>query len=278
MKKRLSYLGPEGTYTEEAAAGYDPNATLISCSTMTAAYNAAVAGEADEAVLPIENSLGGAVAETLDLLIHQSGLQIRSEIVLPIHHCIMAKHDTNPADVKVVYSHPQSLVQCREYLERNYPKARLVASLSNSAAVGDMQSSEETAAAIAGIRAAEIYEAHVLDREIEDNSSNATRFVVMAQADHEPTGTDKTSLCFDFNTDAPGILVVALGEFSNRSINLNKIESRPTRMGLGRYIFLVDIDGHRQDAKVVEALDALRGHASMLKVLGSYPREVSSSI
>ena len=278
MKKRLSYLGPEGTYTEEAATRYDPDATLVSYSTITAAANGVVAGEVDEAVLPIENSLGGAVAETLDLLIHQSGLQIRNEIVLPIHHCIMAKHDTSPADVTVVYSHPQSLVQCRGYLERNYPNARLVASLSNSAAVGDMQSSEETAAAIAGKRAAELYGANVLAQEIEDNPSNATRFVVMAHADHEPTGTDKTSLCFDFNSDAPGILVVALGEFSNRSINLNKIESRPTRMGLGRYIFLVDIDGHRQDAKVIEALDALRGHALMLKVLGSYPREVSSSI
>lgn len=278
MKMRLSYLGPEGTYTEEAATKYDPCADLVSCSTITAAATAVVAGEADEAVLPIENSLGGAVAETLDLLIHQSELQIRSEIVLPIHHSIMAKHDTNPEDVTVVYSHPQSLAQCRGYLERNYPNARLVASLSNSAAVGEMQSSEETAAAIAGRRAAALYEAHTLDQDIEDNHSNATRFVVMGHTDHKPTGTDKTSLCFDFDSDAPGILVVALGEFSNRNINLNKIESRPTRMGLGRYIFLVDIDGHRQDAKVVEALGALRKHASMLKVLGSYPREVSSSI
>lgn len=278
MKKRLSYLGPEGTYTEEAATKYDPDAYLVSCPTITAAANAAESGDADEAVLPIENSLGGAVAETLDLLIHQSKLQIRSEIVLPIHHCIMTKHDTNPADVSVVFSHPQSLAQCRGYLERHYPNARLVASLSNSAAVGEMQASEETAAAIAGRRAAELYQANVLDQEIEDNPSNATRFVVMGHTDHEPTGNDKTSLCFDFKSDAPGILVVALGEFSNRDLNLNKIESRPTRLGLGRYIFLVDIDGHRQDAKVVEALDALRKHVSMLKVLGSYPKEVSSSI
>lgn len=275
---RISYLGPEGTYTEEAATRYNPEASLISYSTITSAANAVVAGESDEAVLPIENSLGGAVAETLDLMIHQSALKIRSEIVLPIHHCIMAKHDTSPADVTVVYSHPQSLAQCRGYLERNYPNARLVASLSNSAAVGEMQTSTETAAAIAGKRAAGLYEANVLDEEVEDNPSNATRFVVMSHTDHEPTGTDKTSLCFDFNSDAPGILVVALGEFSNRDINLNKIESRPTRMGLGRYIFLVDIDGHRQDAKVIEALNALKEHASMFKVLGSYPREVSSSI
>lgn len=278
MTKRITYLGPSGTYTEEAASKYDPDADLVSCSTFTAAANAVVAGKADEAVLAIENSLGGAIAETLDLLIHQSELQIRHEIVLPIHHCIMAKHDTSPADVTVVYSHPQSLAQCRGYLAKNYPNARLVASLSNSAAVGDMQSSEETAAAIAGIRAAELYKASVLDREIEDNPSNATRFVVMAHTDHQPTGADKTSICFDFDSDAPGILVIALGEFSNRGINLNKIESRPTRMGLGRYVFLVDIDGHRQDAKVADALDAIRGHASMFKVLGSYPREVSSSI
>jgi prephenate dehydratase len=278
MSKRISFLGPLGTYTEEAATRYDPEATLVSCSTITASAQAVVSGEADEAVLPIENSLGGAVAETLDLLIHQADLQIRGEIVLPIHHCIMAKHDTNPSDVTVVYSHPQSLAQCRGYLAKNYPNARLIAWLSNSAAVGEMQASEETAAAIAGRRAAELYKANVLDLDIEDNPSNATRFVVMAHTDSQPTGTDKTSLCFDFDSDAPGTLVIALGEFANRGINLNKIESRPTRMGLGRYIFMVDIDGHRQDAKVVDALDALRGLASMLKVLGSYPREVSSSI
>jgi prephenate dehydratase len=278
MSKRISFLGPLGTYTEEAATRYDPEATLVSCSTITASAQAVVSGEADEAVLPIENSLGGAIAETLDLLIHQADLQIRGEIVLPIHHCIMAKYDTNPSDVTVVYSHPQSLAQCRGYLAKNYPNARLIASLSNSAAVGEMQASEETAAAIAGRRAAELYKANVLDLDIEDNPSNATRFVVMAHTDSQPTGTDKTSLCFDFDSDAPGTLVIALGEFANRGINLNKIESRPTRMGLGRYIFMVDIDGHRQDAKVVDALDALRGLASMLKVLGSYPREVSSSI
>jgi prephenate dehydratase len=278
MAKRISFLGPSGTYTEEAATRYDPEASLVSCSTITASAQAVISGDADEAVLPIENSLGGAVAETLDLLIHQGELQIRGEIVLPIHHCIMAKHDTSPADVTVVYSHPQSLAQCRAYLAKNYPNARLIASLSNSAAVGEMQSSEETAAAIAGRRAAELYKANVLDLDIEDNPSNATRFVVMAHTDSQPTGTDKTSLCFDFDRDAPGTLVIALGEFANRGINLNKIESRPTRMGLGRYIFMVDIDGHRQDAKVADALDALRGLASMLKVLGSYPREVSSSI
>jgi prephenate dehydratase len=278
MAKRIAYLGPKGTYTEEAATRYDPAASLVSCSTITASAQAVVSREADEAVLPIENSLGGAVAETLDLLIHQSELQIRGEIVLPIHHCIMAKHDTNPADVTVVYSHTQSLAQCRGYLAKNYPNARLVASLSNSAAVGEMQTSEDTAAAIAGRRAAELYKANILDLDIEDNPSNATRFIVMAHTDSQPTGTDKTSLCFDFDSDAPGTLVIALGEFSNRGINLNKIESRPTRMGLGRYIFLVDINGHRQDAKVADALDALRGLASMLKVLGSYPREVSSSI
>ena len=242
-------------------------------------FNAVSSGEADEAVVPIENSLGGAVAQTLDLLIHDSKLLIRGEIVLPIHHCLQSKAGVKMDDIEVVFSHPQSLVQCRSYLENNLPNARLVASLSNSAAVEEMQqSNDEVAGAIAGKRAAALYGSAILDEDIEDNHSNATRFVVLAFSDHAPTGADKTSLCFDFSDDGPGILVTALAAFSDHDINLNKIESRPTRKSLGRYVFLVDIDGHREDAVVKETLDALQGQVSMLKILGSYPSMVSSSI
>ena len=278
MSTRIAYLGPTGTYTEEAALKYDGEAVLVPFQSIPAAIGAVDDGKADEAVVPIENSLEGAVTYTLDVLIHGSMLSIRDEIVLPIHHCLLAKKGTEARGIETVYSHPQSLAQCRSYLEKNFPNASLVASLSNSTAVEEMKGDGASAAAIAGQRNAEIYDVEILERNVEDNPNNMTRFVVLAKDDHERTGVDKTSLCFDFSDDSPGILVSVLEEFSSRGINLNKIESRPTRKSLGRYIFLVDIDGHRDDPDVKDALEALRGQASMVKVFGSYPRQVSSSI
>ena len=278
MTVRIAYLGPTGTYTEEAALKYDDKAVLVPFQSIPAAIGAVDDGSADKAVVPIENSLEGAVTYTLDVLIHGSMLSIQNEIVLPIHHCILAKKGTERGGIETIYSHPQSLAQCREYIEKNFPNARLVASLSNSTAVEEMKGDGASAAAIAGQRNSEIYQVEILERNVEDNPSNMTRFVVLAKNDHERTGVDKTSLCFDFSDDSPGMLVTALEEFSSRGINLNKIESRPTRRSLGRYIFLVDIDGHRDDSDVRDALEALRRQTSMLKVLGSYPRQVSSSI
>ena len=278
MTTRIAYLGPIGTYTEEAALKYDGDAVLVPFQSIPASISAVDDGDADEAVVPIENSLEGAVTYTLDVLIHGSMLSIRNEIVLPIHHCLLAKKGTERQGIETIYSHPQSLAQCRSYLEKNFPNASLVASLSNSTAVEEMKGDGATAAAIAGQRNANIYQVEVLDRNVEDNPNNVTRFVVLAKDDHERTGVDKTSLCFEFSDDSPGMLVTALEEFSSRGINLNKIESRPTRRSLGRYIFLVDVDGHRDDSDVREALEALQRQASMVRVFGSYPRQVSSSV
>ncbi len=278
MTTRIAYLGPIGTYTEEAALKYDGEAVLVPFQSIPAAIGAVDDGEADEAVVPIENSLEGAVTYTLDVLIHGSMLSIQNEIVLPIHHCLLAKKGTETRGIETIYSHPQSLAQCRSYLEKNFPNASLVASLSNSAAVEEMKGDGASAAAIAGQRNAQIYEVEILERNVEDNPNNMTRFVVLAKDDHERTGVDKTSLCFEFSDDSPGMLVTALEEFSSRGINLNKIESRPTRRSLGRYIFLVDVDGHRDDSDIREALEALQRQASMVRVFGSYPRQVSSSV
>lgn len=274
---RISYLGPEGTYSEEAAVGRAEQlaaerAHLVPFATIPAAVGAVEEGDADEAVVPMENSLEGVVTHTADLLIHRTGLSIRGEIVLPIHHCLVLQPGLAFPDVRVVYSHPQALAQCRGYLARRLPNAEPVASLSTAGAVGEMQESERPAAAISSVRAAQLFGAEVSDRDVEDVRGNKTRFVVLGATDSERTGRDKTSMCFDFSEDAAGILHGALGEFAARDINMIKIESRPDRRSLGRYFFLIDVEGHREDPVVREALEGIRARASIFKILGSYPR------
>ena len=195
MPISVAYLGPAGTYTEEAATLYDAEADLQSFPTIAAVGLAVSSGITDQGVVPIENSLEGAVNFTLDLLISQSGLYIRQEIVLPIQHFLMARAGTRPADLEVIYSHPQSLGQCREFLERCFPGVQQMASLSNAAAVVDMKESGLVAAAIAPRRAATLYEVEIIGSNIQDNPNNATRFVVLDKEDHPPTGGDKTSMC-----------------------------------------------------------------------------------
>jgi prephenate dehydratase len=272
MVKRLSYLGPAGTYSEEAAILYDSQAELIPFPTIPAVCRAVSDGLTDEGIVPIENSIEGSVVYTLDYLISETALSIFHEVVLPIQHCLMIKSGTSTEEVRIIYSHPQSLAQCRHFLEDNFPNAELVASLSNSAAVNNMMEGATTAAAIAPQRAAELYGAEIISRGIQDVTNNVTRFVLLGWKDHEPTGADKTSLCFTFAQDAPGSLFSALGVFASRNINLVKIESRPTKESLGRYNFLVDCEGHRKGDLVKEALDALETQVSGLKVFGSYPR------
>ena len=272
MVKRLSYLGPAGTYSEEAAILYDAQAELVPFPTIPAVCRAVSDGLTDEGIVPIENSIEGSVVYTLDYLISETDLSIFHEVVLPIQHCLMMKPGAQPEHARIIYSHPQSLAQCRHFLEDNFPNADPIASLSNSAAVNDMMESATTAAAIAPQRAAELYGAEIIGRGIQDVTNNVTRFVLLGWKDHEPTGTDKTSLCFTFDQDAPGSLYSALGVFASRNINLVKIESRPTKESLGRYNFLVDCEGHRESDLVKEALGALETQVSELKVFGSYPR------
>ncbi len=270
--KRLAYLGPAGTHTEQACLNYEPGATRVPFASISAVATAVASGLADEGVVPIENSQEGSVNETLDLLISEAALRVRRELVLPIKNYLVAADGTTSGDVKVVYSHPHALAQCRSFLAKRFPDAELMASMSTAAAVEEMLSKGEGAAAIATRRAAELYGAQVLAESIEDNPNNMTRFVVLALEDHGPTGVDKTSICFSFDSDAPGILHSVLEEFAARRINLAKIESRPTKEDLGRYIFLVDLEGHREDATVKEALLDVEGQVSMFKVFGSYPR------
>ena len=269
---KVAYLGPRGTFSEQAALNYAADAELVERSSITAAAHAVLSEDADEAVCPIENSLQGAVTDTLDALLYEDGLRIRQELSLDIVHDLMVKPGTALASVKRVYSHPQALGQCRRYLERHLPNAELAAALSTAGAVEQAMASDEPAAAIAPARAAELYGAQVVAPGVQDDDNNVTRFVVLAKDDHPPTGDDLTSAAMAFSHDRPGQLFGVLGEFAERNLNLTKIESRPTRLGLGKYYILVDIEGHRSDPVLASALDRIRERASRLVVFGSYPR------
>ncbi len=265
-------MGPAGTNSEQAALTYDSSADRLPFPSIAAAAAAVDSSIADEAVVPIENSLEGSVTTTVDLLIHESKLFIRRELALPITHYLVAADGTSSGDIRVVYSHPQALGQCRGFFTKHFPNVDEVASMSTAAAVEEMLERGAGAAAVSTARAASLYGARVLEEGIEDNANNMTRFVVLARTDHPPTGSDKTSICFSFDEDAPGVLHSVLGEFARRGINLTKIESRPTKQDLGRYVFLVDLEGHREDLEIAETLQDVEPQVSTFKVFGSYPR------
>ena len=272
MGNRIAYLGPEGTFTEQAAVQYSIDAVLEPFPSVASVAMSVSSGTVDEGVVPIENNLEGSVTATLDLLIQEPRLFIRRELVLPIEHCLLVKPGTRSADIQVVYSHPQALAQCRNFLSKNLPDAIEIASMSTASAVKEMLQKGENAAAIGTERAGSIYGAETIAHQIEDNPNNVTRFVILAPNDSDVTGEDKTSICFSFDGDAPGILHSTLNEFAKRKINLTKIESRPSKKDLGRYIFLTDIEGHRKDNIIEEALTGIEKQVSMFKIFGSYPR------
>lgn len=267
---RVAYFGPAGTNTEVAALKLFPGAEYVDYPTITASVRAVERFEADRAVAPVENNLAGSITETVDLLIEEDGIAVCGEVVLPIEHFLMVKPGTPRDDITVLYSHPQSLGQCRKYLEAKMPNVRTEAALSNSEAVVVMLRTPG-AGAIAPERAAEIYGAEIIERNIEDSHINKTRFVAIGREGASRSGRDKTSIAFGVAHDRPGTLVSVLHEFADRGINLTKIESRPSGGELGVYIFLIDCAGHRDDPQVAQALAAVKEQANFFKVFGSYP-------
>ncbi|MDA0351442.1 MAG: prephenate dehydratase [Chloroflexi bacterium] len=269
---RLAHLGPAGTYAEAAAQRYHPDADLLPTRTFTAAAEAVDRGEADAAVCAIENALEGPIAETLAILVRDDlHLQISGEIVLAIRHALVGAPGLTLADVKTVYSHPQALAQCRRRLAELVPAAQPVAALSTAAAIA-AAIEEPGTIAVGNLRAAELYAAHCYADDIADLPNNQTRFIILSTTEAAPTGDDKTSLVFTMAHDRPGSLVEVLQPFADRSINMTKIESRPTGLQLGTYFFFVDVQGHQQRPDVAAAIAEARPHTQWLKVLGSYPR------
>ena len=270
---RLSHLGPRGTYTEAAALRYAPDAELLPLPTVIAAIDAVRHGEADAAVCAMENSLEGSVSiETLDLLIRPDfELLIAGEVTLPIQHALVGGPGIDLAHATVVYSHPQALAQSRRTLATLAPNAQPRAALSTAGAI-ESAMHEPGALAVGNELAASLYGATVYARDIGDEHDNTTRFVVLAKEDAPRTGDDKTSLAFTTQHDRPGSLVEVLAMFAQRGINLTRIESRPTRQQLGTYVFFLDVQGHRTDPVVADALRAAAQIALWVGVLGSYPR------
>lgn len=269
-----AFLGPRGTFSEEAALAYaGDEERLVPFASFPALVSAVETGLAAEAVLPIENSIEGAVSGTLDLLIHETPLRIKAEVVLPIRHFLVTTAGATLEDVKVVASKPEALGQCRRFLDRCLPGVQQEAALSTAAAVRDAALGDDPSrAGIGPKRAADLYGGQILAHDIQDVRANLTRFVVLAPRDHPPTGDDKTSLAFTIPANVPGSLHAILGEFAAETLQLTKIESRPTKERFGEYVFLIDVEGHRLDPPVARVLDRLRRVCITLKVFGSYPR------
>jgi prephenate dehydratase len=273
----FAYLGPPGTFTEEAllACPEAEGAELVPLATVPEVIAAVEKGNVDGGVVPIENSIEGSVNVTLDALAFEAkGVTIQREIVLPVRHALLARSGVAMRDIAVVVSHPHATAQCRKFLSENLPQAEVRAA--NSTAEAAQLVSErgpiEPWAAIGTQLAAKLYGLEVLAPDIEDRRENSTRFVLVGRDPVPPTGTDKTSVVCFIEKDRPGALLAILHEFSDRGINLTKLESRPTKERLGEYCFFIDIEGHAEDPDVRHAIAGLRTKILDVKVMGSYPR------
>jgi len=275
---KVGYLGPEGTYSEEASILYAKkidrkDIKFIPFSTFHDVLSAVDSKKVNEGVLPIENSIEGTVGIVEDILVKDVNLKIYQEIVIPVHQCLIANKGVTISDITDVVSHPQPIEQCRQYLRKTLPNAELHLAHSTSSAVKQIAASDKkTMAAIGPEGSAKLYGLVVLKKDINDYTNNRTRFIVVSKKDHPATGCDKTSIAFSIAKDKPGGLYNILGEFALRNINLNKIESRPAKTALGNYYFFADFDGHKTDKKVKDALSAIKKKASFLKIFGSYPK------
>ncbi len=274
---KIAYLGPAGTFTEDAlleAVGGEEFEALRT-ATIADAILAVERGEAERALVPIENSLEGSVRPTLDTLAFEvGGVAIAGEHDYRVRVHLIARQGARAEDVEAVLSHPQPLAQCQRFLREQLPQVELRSVSSTAAAVRMVSESSRPWAALGARAAASLYGCELLREGVEDSDDNVTRFVWIAPAGTEPVGEGpwKTSLVFsELGDDHPGALVNALSEFSDRGINLSRIESRPMRQGLGRYMFFCDLEGKEDDSLVAEAIARLRTKAESVRILGSYP-------
>ncbi|QYZ67506.1 MAG: prephenate dehydratase [Gammaproteobacteria bacterium (ex Lamellibrachia satsuma)] len=268
---KIAFLGPEGTFTQAAALKhFGHSVKTTSLGSIPDVFREVESGICQYGVVPVENSTEGVISHTLDTFL-SSPLMICGEVSLRINHNLLS-HEAGLDAIKTVYSHQQSLAQCRSWLDHHLPRAERVAVGSNAEAA-KMASDASGCAAVAGETAAEVYALPVLASNIEDEPGNTTRFLVIGNKDAAASGEDKTSLLFSIRNVAGGLHTI-LSPFAEHGISMTRIESRPSRRGRWDYVFFVDINGHRNDQSIAEALAELEKKASLFKVLGSYPRAV----
>lgn len=266
----VAFQGEPGAYSENAVYQFfGPKVQVKPCRDFRDVFESVKKQEVEAGAVPVENSIEGSVNQNYDLFFNYD-LKVCGEVIVKIAHCLIANPGATLDSIKIVYSHPQALAQCRSFLE--HLKYELIPAYDTAGSVKLIKEKNlQNAAAIASERAAELYGMQILARDIADNKENYTRFFVISNEDSAPTGKDKTSIIFSA-THQPGSLYHALGEFAKRKINLTRIESRPTKKMLWEYNFYLDFEGHRTEPKCVEALKALEKYATFIKILGSYPK------
>lgn len=268
---KIAYLGPEGTFTQSAALKHFGHSVhTLPLATIADVFTEVEAETASYGVVPIENSTEGVVNHTLDEFIN-SELHVCGEVELRIHQCLMGK-DTDLSKIRRIYSHRQSLGQCRHWLDTHLANIERI-EVSSNAEAARMAADDKSAAAIAGEMAAELYSLDILSRNIEDETNNTTRFLIVGKRATPPSGDDKTSLLVSAD-NKPGSLFRMLEPLARNGISMTRIESRPSRQGMWNYVFFVDIEGHKSETSISKALNELGETAAVVKILGSYPRAV----
>jgi prephenate dehydratase len=276
---RIGFLGPEGTFTEEALLSEPEyaSAQIVPLGSLAEVLDSVRLGQVDLGFVPMENAIEGTVRDIIDSLVFDFDLRIQREVILDVHLHLMARPGTTLADVERVASIPVATAQCRRFLTEQLPSVQSVATNSTAEAArllgeGDPALSARPTAAIAPRLAAKLYGLEILAEDVEDHPDNQTRFVSLARSGiPAPSGHDRTSIACFQSADHPGSLYAILGQFAARNINLSKLESRPTKKALGDYCFIIDFEGHVADAVVSDCLRDLHAELAGVKFLGSYP-------
>jgi len=267
---KIAALGPEGTFSHEAALKRDKSAIIVFKDTVWDVFEAVDSGEVEEGIVPIENSVSGSIGLTLDALM-EFDLSIVAELILPIKHHLVGYDGVK--DIKTLYVHPATYEQCEKFIRKNLPGIKIIQTSSNAASAKLIsEKKDETKAAIVPMEAIKIYKLKMVRKDVQDNKFNITRFVAISKKKAEKTDKDRTSIAIYPQADKPGLLYNLLGEFAKRSINLTKIESRPSKGKLGDYIFYIDLQGNEQDKAIKDAFKQIEKDF-FLKMLGSYHRE-----